>query len=168
MPVCASRRNKAVKTADLVDAFDEKVRSCAIQFQMLGRRRAFSGQIATVKTFEDNALVRRCLEQPGHGRVLVVDGAGSLRVALVGDMVASLGMNNGWSGIVVYGAIRDAVEIDALEFGVFAIGRSPKKSGKRGSGEIEVALAFGDATFVPGQFIYCDEDGVLIAEEKLV
>jgi regulator of ribonuclease activity A len=156
-----------VKTADLVDSFDEKVRSCSIQFEKLGRRRVFSGRIATVKTFEDNALVRRCVEQVGSGRVLVIDGAGSLRVALVGDMLASLAKGNGWSGIVVYGAIRDVAEIDAMEFGVFALGRSPKKSAKLALGEVEVPLVFGDTIFVPGQFIYCDEDGVLTAEEQL-
>lgn len=157
-----------MKTADLVDLHDEKVRFCDVPFRLYGRKRIFSGPISTIRCFEDNALIRTALESPGRGRVLVVDAGGSTRCAVVGDMLAEFGRASGWAGLVLYGCIRDSVEIQNMDFGVMAIGTSPKKSTKTRSGFVDVPLAFGDVEFVPGQYVYADDDGVLVSREKLV
>lgn len=155
------------KTADLVDDHDAEVKLCQLQFQLLGRRRRFHGRIATVKCFEDNALLKQRLGEPGEGRVLVVDAGASLRVALVGDLIAGLALKNGWSGLIINGAIRDSVELSALDFAVCALGRSPKKSSKKGTGDSEVTVNFGGVDFVPGHFVYADDDGVLVSGIEL-
>ena len=151
------------KTADLVDSHDAEVRFCHLPFRLFGKARGFCGKIRTVDTFEDNALVRRCLEQPGAGQVLVICGKGSTRVALVGDQLAALAVRNGWAGIVVNGAIRDSADIGAMDFGVFALGTSPKKSGKQATGSVDVPVSFGGVELVPGHWLYGDEDGILVA-----
>jgi regulator of ribonuclease activity A len=156
-----------VKTADLVDAHDALVRFCHLPFRRFGARPGFSGVVRTVRTFEDNTLVRACLETEGQGRVLVVDGAGSTRVALVGDQLAALGRDHGWAGMVVNGAIRDASEIGAMDFAVLALGTSPKKSAKGGYGELDVPVSFGGITIAPGNVLYADDDGVLVADREL-
>jgi regulator of ribonuclease activity A len=155
------------KTADLVDEHDAKVKLCQLQFQLLGARRRFHGRIATVKCFEDNALLKQKLGEPGEGRVLIVDAGASLRVAVAGDLIGGLALKNGWSGLIINGAIRDSVQLGALEFSVCALGRSPKKSGKRGTGETDVTVNFGGVDFVPGHFVYADDDGVLVSAEEL-
>ncbi len=155
------------KTADLVDEHDAKVKLCQLQFQLFGARRRFHGRIATVKCFEDNALLKQKLGEPGEGRVLVVDAGSSLRVAVVGDLIGGLALKNGWSGLIINGAIRDSVELNALGFSVCALGRSPKKSGKRGTGETDLTVNFGGVDFVPGHFVYADDDGVLVSAEEL-
>lgn len=156
------------KTADLVDAHDAQVELCRLQFELLGRRRRFHGRIATVRCFEDNALLKQRLSEPGEGRVLVVDAGASLRVAVLGDLLGGLALKNGWRGVVINGAVRDAVELSALDFGVCALGRSPKKSAKAGTGEADVTVHFGGVDFVPGHFVYADDDGVLISAGDLV
>ena len=133
-----------------------------------GGRPAFHGAIATLKLFEDNSLVRKALESPGNGRVLVVDGGGSLRCALVGDQLAQLGVKNGWAGIVVWGCIRDSRAIGQMDIGVFALATHPQKSVKRGAGEADVPVSFGGVNFLPGQHLYADEDGVIVAESALL
>lgn len=155
------------KTADLVDTNDADVKLCQLQFQLLGQRRRFHGRISTVKCFEDNALLKQRLSEAGDGRVLVVDAGASLRVAVVGDLIAGLARKNGWSGIVINGAIRDSVELSALDFAVCALGRSPKKSGKKGTGETDVTVHFGGVEFVPGHSLYADDDGVLVSAKEL-
>lgn len=157
----------AIKTADLVDEQDEAVRFCDLRMRLYGRRRAFHGSIETVKCFEDNSLLRQCLEQPGNGRILVVDGGGSSRVALIGDMIAEIGRKNGWSGVVLNGSIRDVGEIDAMDFAIYALGSSPKKSGKTGQGAVGSRLTFGNVDFQSGDFVYADEDGVLVSRTRL-
>lgn len=157
-----------VKTADLVDAHDAEVRLCHLPFRRFGARRGFSGVVRTVRTFEDNTFVRKCLEEDGTGKVLVVDGAGSTRVALVGDQLAALGRDHGWAGVVVHGAIRDAAEIGAMDFAVFALGTSPKKSAKGSHGAVDVPVSFGGITIAPGNTLWADEDGVLVADRALV
>lgn len=158
---------RAVKTADLVDTHDAELRFCRLQFQRFGKRRSFSGPISTVWTFEDNARLKAHLETPGAGRVLVIDGGGSTRCAVVGDMIAAIAMRNGWAGLVINGAIRDSEELDAMEFGVFALARSPKKSRKDGIGAVDETVSFGHVDFVPGHYVYCDGDGVLVSERNL-
>lgn len=154
----------ARKTADLVDRHDAKLTFCDHPLIKFGAATGFEGEIATVKCFEDNALLRRTLEQPGNGRVLVVDGGGSTRCAVVGDVIAALARDNGWSGLVLNASIRDSAEIDEMNYAVFAIGTSPKKSGKTGAGIPDVPVAFGNVTFTPGHYLYADADGILVAE----
>ncbi|MCB1908982.1 MAG: ribonuclease E activity regulator RraA [Rhodocyclaceae bacterium] len=156
------------QTADLCDEFDNLVRVVApMGFRSLGGKAAFCGPITTLKAFEDNSLVRAALEGPGEGRVLVVDGGGSMRCAMVGDQLARLGVANGWSGIVVYGCIRDSAAILTMEIGVMALATHPRKSVKRGIGERDIPVSFGGVTFVPGQYLYADADGIVVADSRL-
>lgn len=156
-----------MKTADLVDDHDDKVRFCNLPFLKLGQARTFHGEIATVRTFEDNALLRRCLGEDGRGRVMVVDGGGSTRCAVVGDQIAELARSNNWAGVILNASVRDRDEIDAMPFSVFCLATSPKKSRKEGIGECDVPVRFGGVDFLPGQFVYADGDGVLVSAEKL-
>lgn len=157
-----------IQTADLCDAHEDKVTVVSPMFHSYGGRCAFGGPIATLKLFEDNSLVRKVLEMPGNGRVLVIDGGGSLRCALVGDQLGELAAGNDWAGIVVYGCVRDAKALGAMNVGVFALGTHPRKSVKRNTGEIDVPLQFGGATFVPGHYLYADEDGVIVSATALL
>jgi regulator of ribonuclease activity A len=156
------------QTADLCDQHEGSVRAVAPMFRSYGGRRAFHGAVATLKLFEDNSLVRKALESPGNGRVLVVDGGGSLRCALVGDQLARLGVKNGWAGIVVWGCIRDSRAIGEMDIGVLALATHPQKSVKRGAGEADLPVSFGGVNFLPGQHLYADEDGVIVAEAALL
>lgn len=149
-------------TADLYDEHGEDLQSVSTQFQSLGGRARFSGKIRTVTCFEDNALVKSILATPGDGAVLVVDGGGSLETALMGDMIAESAVTNGWSGVIINGAIRDRVAIGALDLGVKALGSNPRKSAKTGAGTTDAVVEFGGARFAPGRTVYCDEDGILV------
>jgi regulator of ribonuclease activity A len=155
------------KTADLYDEHGEDLQVATPLFKDFGQRRAFSGPIATVKCFEDNSLVRKSLGQPGDGRVLVVDGGGSVRCALVGDRLAALGRDNGWAGIVVFGCIRDSEELATIDIGIKALGTNPRKSVKREEGQSQIPLRFADVRFEPGSFLYADPDGIVISASKL-
>jgi regulator of ribonuclease activity A len=154
-------------TADLFDTHGDVLRVAAPIFRDFGGVRMFEGPVATVKVFEDNSLVRRALEEPGSSHVLVVDGGGSLRCALVGDMLALLGEKNGWSGLLVYGCIRDAVAIGNVPIGVKALATNPRKSVKNDAGERNVEVQFADIAIRPGDYIYADEDGVVVAESEI-
>ena len=154
-------------TADLYDAHGEALRVAAPIFRNFGGMRCFEGPVSTVKVFEDNSLVRAALEERGEGRVLVIDGGGSLRCALVGDQLATIGHDNGWAGIVVYGCIRDTVPIARIDIGVKAIATNPRKSIKKGEGERDVVVRFAEISVRPGDYIYADEDGVVVAESAL-
>lgn len=151
-----------VATADLVDEIGPAVRSCDTQFRNLGGRTEFCGRIATVRCYQDNALLKSVLGEPGEGRVLVIDGAGSVHTALVGDVIAELGRSNGWAGVVVHGAVRDSAIIGGMEFGCKALGTNPRKSTKTGEGERDVVVGFGGITFVPGEELYADADGIVV------
>lgn len=153
-------------TADLYDAHENEAQVVLPGFVSYGRRRRFCGPIATLKVHEDNSMVRSALEQPGEGRVLVVDGGGSMRCALVGDKLAELGRDNGWAGAIVYGCIRDSVEIGRMQFGVQALGTNPCKSVKRGDGQRDIPVTFHGVTFQPGAYVYADEDGILVGAAK--
>lgn len=160
------------KTPDLLDANEDKtrdgrVRIVAPMFQRYGGRPAFSGQIVTLKLFEDNSLVREALAENGKGKVLVIDGGGSLRCALVGDQLAILAHKNGWEGVVVYGCIRDSGYINQVDIGVRALNTHPLKSIKKGAGDRNIAVTFGGVTFAPGEWLYADEDGVIVATAPL-
>ncbi len=154
-------------TADLYDKHGENLQIAIPMFNDYGGKKNFSGPASTVKVFEDNSLVRTVLEEPGTGRVLIVDGGASLRCALLGDMLAELGKDNGWEGIIVYGCIRDSAVIANIDIGVKAINTNPRKSVKKGVGERDIKVSFADVSFNPGDYIYADEDGIVIASEKL-
>lgn len=155
-------------TADLYDQHGDKLQVAQPLFNDFGGKMRFHGQIATVKVHEDNSLVRAALEEKGEGRVLVIDGGESLRCALVGDMLAQLGKDNGWSGIVVSGCIRDSAVIITIDIGVKALGTNPRKSVKKGAGDRDIPVTFAGVTFTPGHYLYADEDGILISAENLL
>lgn len=151
-------------TADLVDDIGAGVRSCDLQFRQFGGRTEFAGRISTVRCFEDNALLKAVLSEPGDGGVLVIDGAGSLHTALVGDIIAELGRSNGWAGLIVHGAVRDAATLRTLDIGIKALGTNPRKSAKTGAGERDVVVEFGGVTFVPGDIAHSDDDGIVVTQ----
>ena len=156
-----------IATADLYDKYEESLRIAAPIFTSYGGKTAYSGPVSTVKVFEDNTLVRAALEEPGEGRVLVVDGGGSLRVALLGDMLAEFGVRNGWQGVIVNGCIRDSAVIAGMDIGVFALNTNPRKSVKKGVGDRDVEITIADVTVSPGDYVYADEDGVVFSDEKV-
>lgn len=156
-----------MKTADLYDDYMDEVQVAAPIFRDFGGEVAFHGRIATVKLHEDNSLVRQTLREAGNGRVLVIDGGGSLRCALVGDRLAQLAIDNAWAGLVVYGCIRDSADIGAMPIGVKALAAMPRKSVKRGAGVADIPVRFADVTFTPGHYLYADADGILVAAQAL-
>lgn len=151
-----------IATADVYDERGERLDSLALQLRDLGGRRAFDGPVRTVRCHRDNALVKAMLQTPGDGAVLVVDGGGSLESALVGDLIAAGAVENGWAGIIVFGAVRDAAVLATLALGVKALGTNPRKSAKDGVGEVDVAVEIAGVVFVPGRHVWADEDGVLV------
>lgn len=161
------------QTADLLDQHDEAARAGRVRvvepmFKRYGGRQRFHGPISTLKLFEDNSLVRKALEAVGNGRVLVIDGGGSKRCALVGDQLAQLGVKNGWAGIVVFGCIRDSVAVARLDIGVRALDTHPLKSIKKGVGEVDIPVTFGGVSFAPGEQLYADEDGIVVSPTPLL
>jgi regulator of ribonuclease activity A len=155
-------------TADLCDAFPGLVQVAQPLFREYGGLERFAGPAETLRVQDDNTLVREMLETPGQGRVLVVDGGGSMKCALVGGRLAGLAQNNGWAGVIVNGCIRDSVEIRQLRVGIRALNAVPMRSGKNGDGERGGTVRFAGVVFAPGRFVYADTDGVLVAERDLL
>jgi len=155
-------------TADLCDEFGAQVRVAEPLFRDWGGSASFSGPIETLRVFEDNALVRETLEMHGRGRVLVVDGGGSRRTALLGGNLAALAHRNGWIGIVLYGCVRDSAELSAAPVGIKALNSVPRQSAKAGAGERGVPVTFAGVTFVPGAHLFADRDGILVADRDLL
>lgn len=153
-------------TTDLTDDHPE-TQVAEPLFSDFGGARSFAGPIETVSVFEDNVLVRAALETPGEGRVLVVDGGGSRRCALVGDVLAGLGISNGWAGIVVNGCVRDTAVTASLEIGIKALAARPNRSEKRGEGRTGVAVSFAGVTFRPGAWLYADADGIIVSDRAI-
>jgi regulator of ribonuclease activity A len=153
-----------ISTADLLDAHPDDALVCRLAFRQFGGVPEFSGQIATIRCFEDNVVLKARVAEPGEGRVLVVDGGGSLRIALLGDMVAGLAAASGWAGLVVNGCVRDVAVLRHLPIGIKALGANPRPSGKAGAGEIDVPVAFGGITFSPGATLTSDDDGIVVLE----
>jgi regulator of ribonuclease activity A len=149
-------------TADLVDSIGPDVRSCDLQFRQFGGHSQFAGPITTVRCFQDNALLKSVLSQPNAGGVLVIDGGGSLHSALVGDLIAELARSNGWAGLIINGAVRDAAALRDIDIGIKALGTNPRKSTKTGEGERDVEVTLGGVTFVPGDLAYSDDDGIVL------
>jgi len=155
------------KTADLFDDYGDQVRVCDPIFRDFGGHARFYGSIATVKCFEDNSLIKAALGEPGEGRVLVVDASGSLRCAMLGDLIAASAVEHGWRGAVLYGCVRDTVGLAGMALGVKALAANPRKSEKRGEGQRDIPVSFAGVRFRPGDHIYCDEDGILVSAEAL-
>jgi regulator of ribonuclease activity A len=151
-------------TADLVDSHGEELDSIPVQFRSFGLRGRFGGPVVTLKCFEDNALLKATLGDPAHppGSVLAVDGAGSMRTALVGDLIAGLAVERGWAGLVIYGAVRDSAALNRLPIGIKALGTNPRKSTKTGAGSVGEVIEIAGVRIVPGQTLYSDEDGIVI------
>lgn len=156
------------QTTDLCDANEGKFHAVAPMFRSYGGKGRFAGRIRTLKVFEDNALVRSTLETPGDNAALVVDAGGSMRCAMLGDQLALLGVKNGWAGVIMYGCIRDSGPIKGMDIGVFALATHPMKSVKKGAGDLDIPVTFGGVTFKPGQWIYADEDGVIVSDDPLL
>lgn len=164
----------AFVTCDLLDDHPEKnlqVISPSIDgkyFKSYGARKQFSGQVVTVKCFEDNSRVKELLATEGTGKVLVVDGGASMRCALMGDMIAESAVQQQWNGVIIYGCVRDVDAIAELDLGVHALASIPRKSKRQGVGDINLSLSFGDVTMDSGDYIYADNNGIVISKEKLI
>jgi regulator of ribonuclease activity A len=155
-------------TADLCDAHPESVRVVEPLFRSYGGLQSFSGPVETIQTYEDNSAVRETLGRQGKGRVLVVDGGASLRCALVGGRLGQLARENGWSGIVINGCVRDSTELAGIPLGIRALNTAPRRSTKAGRGVVGETLTFAGAEFVPGMILYADPDGILLADHPLI
>lgn len=156
-----------ISTPDLSDEFGDSLGYCDTQFQQYGLLTSFAGMITTVRCFEDNALLKAVLESPGHGGVVVVDGGGSVRVALLGDILAQLAIDNGWTGVIINGAVRDTGIIASLDLGVKALRTNPRRGTKTGAGEQNVPVTFGGTTFRPGDQVFSDHDGIVVQAGSL-
>jgi len=154
-------------TPDLCDAHPE-VGVAEPLFRDFGGKSAFAGQIVTIRCMEDNSRVREQVEGEGTGKVLVVDGGGSLRHALLGDILAEKAVANGWAGILINGGVRDVEVLANLPLGIKALAPTPMKTDKRGLGDVDVPVRFAGVSFVPGHWLYADANGVLVAETELV
>jgi len=157
-----------VITPDLCDEYPDLVQVLTPMLQNFGGVDSFGGEIVTVKCFEDNSIVKEQVGLSGQGRVMVVDGGGSMRNALLGDMLAEKAAENGWEGLIIYGCIRDVDVIRQTKLGVQAISTHPRKTEKRGVGDLNIPVTFGGITFVPGQYVYADNNGVIVAPTKLI
>lgn len=158
----------ALKTTDLCDAHIEKLHVAEpIGFKDYGGRKVFSGKIVTLKMFEANPLVRKTLEKEGNGAVLIVDGGASMRCAMLGDQLGELAVKNNWSGVIVYGCVRDSADLAKLDVGVKALNTHPMKSARTLEGQENITVRFAGVNFNPGEFVYCDEDGIVVSKEEL-
>lgn len=158
---------KTISTPDLCDETTD-VAVFELQFINYGQIRQFGGQVVTIKCHEDNSLLKQCVGEPGQGRVIVVDGGGSCRRALLGDMLAETAASNGWAGIVINGVIRDVDEVGRISLGVQALGSCPVKSIKLGVGQRDIDLHFGGVHITPGDYVYADNNGVIVSKRPLL
>lgn len=152
---------------DICDEFYEEIRVLDPVFRDFGARRRFCGQIVTVKCFEDNSLVREQVQSEGKGRVLVVDGGGSTRRALLGDQLAASAAQNGWQGLLIYGCVRDVEILETVDLGIKALNSIPVKTDKRGEGQLNLPVHFAGVRIVPGEYLYADVNGVVVAVRDL-
>ncbi|WP_167631215.1 ribonuclease E activity regulator RraA [Mariprofundus ferrooxydans] len=156
------------KTTDLYDKYLETLQVAAPVFRDFGGRQRFSGQIVTLKAFEDNSFLKAAFETDGRGKVLVVDSGASLRCAMMGDVMAALGASNGWEGVVINGCIRDSADVAKVNLGVKALATTPRKTIKRNQGVRDIPLSFAGVHFNPGDYLYADEDGIVLSKTKIV
>jgi len=157
-----------IVTPDLCDEYPEIVSVLTPMFKNYGGIHAFGGEIVTVKCYEDNSVVKAQAAENGTGKVMVVDGGGSMRCALLGDMIAENAMKNGWLGIIIYGCIRDVDVIASLNLGVQAVSAIPIKSVRKNRGDLNIDINFGGVTFKPGEYVYADNNGVIVAPKALI
>lgn len=157
-----------ISTPDLCDEHGDAVEVLDPLFKHYGGHRQFGGQVTTVKCFEDNSKVAELVKTPGNGQVLVVDGGGSPRRSLLGDNLAAAAVKNGWSGVVIFGYLRDVEEIEPMPLGVMALGSIPRKTEKRDLGDVNVPVTFAGVTIVPGDYLYADGTGIIVAKHALV
>jgi len=156
-----------ISTPDLSDEAPAVV-AIELQFVNYGEIKQFGGQVVTIKCHEDNSLLKQRLGEPGEGRVIVVDGGGSCRRALLGDMLADSGVANGWAGVIINGVIRDVDEVGRTALGVQALGSCPVKSTKLGAGQRDIDLHFGGVHIAPGDYVYADNNGVIVSKRSLL
>jgi len=156
------------KTTDLYDKYLEQLQVAAPIFSDFGGKAAFNGQIVTLKAVDDNSFLKTSFEQDGTGKVLVVDASASMRCAMMGDVMAALGASNGWQGIIINGCIRDSADVSKVNIGVKALATTPRKTVKRNQGVLNIPVHFADVSFKPGEFIYADEDGVVVSTMSLI
>ncbi|MCL9781109.1 putative 4-hydroxy-4-methyl-2-oxoglutarate aldolase [Vibrio sp. S4M6] len=154
-------------TPDICDQYEDKVTLLDLDFAHYGKKSAFCGEIVTVRCYHDNSKVREVLQESGNGKVLFVDGNGSCQKALLGDQVAELAVKNGWEGVIIYGAIRDAATISEMDIAVKALGTCPLKTEKKNVGEINVSLTVNNQMIQPGDYLYADWNGVVMSKDKL-
>ena len=152
---------------EICDQHAGSVKVLAPSLLNFGGRKTFYGKIVTLKAFEDNSKIREQVALDGRGKVLVVDGGGSMRHAMLGDMLAQKASDNGWSGVIIYGCVRDVNALANIDLGVQALGAHPLKTQKRGLGDLEVPVCFGGVSFHPGEYVYADNNGVLVSEKPL-
>jgi|SRR5689334_11868445 len=157
----------SISTSDLYDAHGGDVMVCDVQFRSFGRIDNFLGRCSTVNIYEGFRTLKEALEEPGEERILVVDGAGSLRFALFGDRMAELALRNGWAGVIVFGAVRDSQALAALDLGLKALGTAARRPSPDISGVRDVAVTIGGATFRPGDWVYADADAVLVTGQRI-
>jgi regulator of ribonuclease activity A len=156
-----------ISTPDLSDEAPE-VRALELQFYNFGAIKQFGGRAVTIKCHEDNSLVKQCVDEAGAGRVIVVDGGGSQRRALLGDMLAAKAAANGWAGLVINGVIRDVDEIGQTNLGVQALGTCPIKTEKLGVGQRDIVIHMGGVDIAPGDYVYADNNGVIVSKRGLL
>lgn len=155
-------------TPDLCDENPELVRVVEPMFTNYGGKKAFCGEIVTVKCHEDNSVVKKQASEPGQGKVMVVDGGGSLRCALLGDLIAEKAVENGWEGLIIYGCIRDVDAIAELDLGVQALATIPIKSVRKDRGDLNIEIKLGGVTFKPGEYVYADNNGIIVSAKALI
>ena len=152
---------------DICDDYQSELQVLEPVFTAYGGRHKFRGEIVTVKCFEDNSLVKEILRGDGTGKVLVVDGGGSLRCALLGDMLAAMAAENGWQGVLFNGCVRDVEILKTIDIGISALNCHPVRSHKRNEGQLDVHLRFADVSIEPGCYLYADENGIIVADKEL-
>ena len=155
-----------IVTADIHDAHPDEVAVCEAQFRSFGKRLEFAGPCATLKCHEDHMRARALCNEPGEGRVLVIDAGGSLRIGIMGDVMAGLAAKNGWVGAVIYGAVRDTAGIDELDFGVKALGTTARRNDTDMGGVVDKPVTIGGVTFRPGDWVYADRDAVIVSAHR--
>lgn len=153
------------RSADLCDQLGSAAQLCQAAWQSYGGRASASGRIQTLRCYEDAGLLRQTLETAGGGRLLVVDAGASLRVAVLGDRMARIALDNGWAGLLVYGAVRDTEVLVSMDLAVFALGRTPLRGTGNGGGALGLALQLGGASLQPGDYLVMDPDGVVVATQ---
>ena len=162
---------KSISTPDLCDQYEDNknvgLRVLDSLFNNYGGRTQFYGQAVTIKCFEDNSIVKNLVGTPGQGRVIVMDGGGSLRRAILGDMLGAKAVENGWSGLVIYGCVRDVDELATIDLGVKALNTHPIKTDKRGLGDLNVSVTFAGQTISSGDWVYADNNGIIVASSEL-